>query len=161
MSLAQQFFTPVAGVVALIFAFVKTKWVNKHDVGTDKMREISGHIREGAMAFLNREYRILAVFALVVAALLGVANNGSADSHWLVAVAFLIGAVCLLAGYFGMNRNLRERSYDKCSSYRTSEALGVAFSGGTVMGMSVVGLGVCGVAGLTLLCRSECRRNQR
>ena len=155
MSLAQQlfFFTPVAGVIALIFAFVKTKWVNKHDVGTDKMREISGHIREGAMAFLNREYRILAVFAVVVAALLGVANNGSADSHWLVAVAFLIGAICsAMAGYFGM-RIATSANVRTTNAARTglSEALGVAFSGGTVMGMSVVGLGVCGVAGLTLL----------
>ena len=147
------FFTPITGVVALIFALVKSNWVNKHDVGTDKMREIAGHIRDGAMAFLNREYRILAVFALVVAVLLGVANNGSESSHWLVAVAFLLGAICsALAGYFGM-RIATSANVRTTNAARTglSEALSVAFSGGTVMGMSVVGLGVCGVAGLTLL----------
>lgn len=155
MSLAQQlfFFTPIAGVVALAFAFAKSNWVNKHDVGTDKMREISGHIREGAMAFLNREYRILAVFAIVVAGLLAFANASSKDSHWLVAGAFLIGAIfSALAGYFGMriatSANVRTTN---AAREGLQKALSVAFSGGTVMGMSVVGLGVCGVAGLTIL----------
>ena len=157
MSLAQQlfFFTPAAGVIALAFALLKSNWVNKQDVGTDKMREISGHIREGAMAFLNREYRILAVFALCVAALLAFAYNGSESSHWLVAVSFLLGAIAsAAAGYFGMriatSANVRTTN---AARKGLEEALKVAFSGGTVMGMSVVGLGVCGVAGLTIAFR--------
>ena len=74
--LAQSLFfaTPVAGLLALAYALTKTQWVNKHEVGTDRMREISTYIREGAMAFLAREYKILAMFAVVVAVLLAVAN---------------------------------------------------------------------------------------
>ena len=156
-SLTQQlfFFTPLAGVVALVFALMKSKWVIKQDVGTDKMREIAGHIREGAMAFLSREYRILAVFAVVVAGLLAFANWTSEASHWLVAVAFLIGAgSSALAGYFGMriatSANVRTTN---AAREGLPQALKVAFSGGTVMGMCVVGLGVCGVAGVTIFLR--------
>ncbi|MEC9464781.1 MAG: sodium-translocating pyrophosphatase [Myxococcota bacterium] len=146
------FATPVAGVLALAYALTKTQWVNKHEVGTDRMREISTYIREGAMAFLNREYKILAVFAAVVAVLLAVGNATNVDSHWLVAVAFLGGAFASgLAGYFGMRiataANVRTTN---AARQGLPQALSVAFSGGTVMGMSVVGLGVIGVAGLTI-----------
>jgi len=155
VSLAEQLFnfTPVAAVAALVFAFTKSAWVGKQEVGTDKMGTIAGHIRDGAMAFLNREYRVLAIFAVVVAAFLGYLGSTTSESHWLVAVAFLIGAVCSgLAGYFGMriatSANVRTTN---AARKGLSEALSVAFSGGTVMGMSVVGLGVLGVSGLALL----------
>ena len=146
-------YTPVAAVAALVFAFTKSAWINKQEVGTDKMGTIAGHIRDGAMAFLNREYRILAIFAVVVAIFLGYSGATSAESHWLVAIAFLIGAVCSgLAGYFGMRiataANVRTTN---AARKGLSEALAVAFSGGTVMGMSVVGLGVLGVSGLSIL----------
>jgi K(+)-stimulated pyrophosphate-energized sodium pump len=144
--------TPVAGVLALVFAFFKTRWVDKHDAGTDKMKEIAGYIQDGAMAFLSREYRVLAIFAVVVAALLAFANMGSTTSSPYVAVSFIVGAICSgLAGYFGM-RVATSANVRTTHAARTglNEALNVAFSGGTVMGMSVVGLGVLGLSGLIL-----------
>ncbi|MEE2959406.1 MAG: sodium-translocating pyrophosphatase [Myxococcota bacterium] len=146
-------FTPAIGALALLFAYTKSSWVNKQEVGTDRMREISGHIREGAMAFLNREYRVLAVFALFVAVLLAAANWNSEASHPLVALAFLMGALFSgAAGYFGM-RIATAANVRTTNAARTGlrEALSIAFSGGSVMGMSVVGLGIVGVGGLTLI----------
>ena len=87
-------FTPVAAVAALVFAFTKSAWISKQEVGTDKMSTIAGHIRDGAMAFLSREYKILAVFALVVVSFPRLLGSTSAQSHWLVAVAFILGAIC-------------------------------------------------------------------
>ncbi len=142
-----------AGALALIFAFIKTTLVNKNDMGTDRMKEIAGYIREGAMAFLGREYKVLAGFALVVAALLAIANWSSETSSPLVGVSFLAGAFCSgLAGYFGM-RVATAANVRTTHAARTglNEALKVAFSGGTVMGMSVVGLGIIGLSGLILI----------
>ncbi|MBS1262358.1 MAG: putative K(+)-stimulated pyrophosphate-energized sodium pump [Calditrichaeota bacterium] len=144
---------PVLGVIALIFAAIKSGWVKKQDPGTEYMREIGAHIREGAMAFLGREYRALVVFVIVVAILLAVANLGRPDSHALIAVSFIVGALCsALAGYFGMRvatlANVRTASAARTGLNR---ALAVAFSGGTVMGMNVVGLGVLGIGVLFLI----------
>jgi K(+)-stimulated pyrophosphate-energized sodium pump len=154
VSLTQQLLwaTPGAAILALVYAFWKSTWISKQEVGTDRMREIAGFIREGSMAFLSREYRILAVFAGLVALLLLGANWNSQDSHPLVAAAFLLGAFCSgLAGYFGMrvatSANVRTTNGARKG---LMEALNVAFSGGTVMGMSVVGLGVLGLSGLIL-----------
>jgi len=144
---------PGAGVLALIFAFIKSKAINKADAGTDRMKEIAGFIRDGAMAFLAREYKVLGIFAVVVAALLAVANWGSVTSSPLVAVSFLTGALCsALAGFFGM-RIATAANVRTTHAARTSlnEALGIAFSGGTVMGMSVVGLAVIGLTGLFMI----------
>jgi len=80
----------VAGVVALVFAIIKTRWINRQEVGTEVMAEISGHIREGAMAFLRREYRVLGVFVLAVGVLLALGNAGPLS---LVAVSFVVGAI--------------------------------------------------------------------
>ena len=136
------------GVLALLFALIKTRWVYKQDVGTDVMAEISDHIREGAMAFLRREYRVLAIFVLVVAVLLAFANWSSSDSSPIIAVSFILGAVSsALAGFFGMRvataANVRTTNAARSN---LNKALQVAFSGGTVMGMSVVGLGVVGLS---------------
>ncbi len=154
MSIANQLFlaTPAAAVLALAFAFFKARWVAKHDAGTDKMQEIAGYIREGALAFLAREYKVLAIFAVIVASALAAANWNSEASHPLVAVAFLAGAICsALAGYFGMlvatSANVRTTN---AARKGLNEALNVAFSGGTVMGMSVVGLGIIGLSGITI-----------
>jgi len=144
---------PVFGIAALLFAFIKSKGISKQDVPSERMKEISGYIREGAMAFLASEYRILAGFVLIVAIILGVAYNGSADSHWLVAISFIIGAICsALAGFFGM-RVATSANVRTAGSAQTglASALKVAFSGGSVMGMSVVGLGVLGLSGLFIL----------
>jgi K(+)-stimulated pyrophosphate-energized sodium pump len=137
---------PLAGVLALVFAFLRSSWIVRQDTGTDEMRVIAGHIREGAMAFLAREYRVLAVFVLVVAVLLGWANAGRAESSWLIGVSVAVGAICSgLAGYFGMrvatNANVRTAAAARTS---INSALRIAFAGGAVMGFSVVGLGVIG-----------------
>src|SRR5690625_371840 len=93
---------PLSGVVALLYTFFKSSWVSKQDVGTEKMATISSHISKGAMAFLNAESRVLAVFVVVVAILLGVSADPQLAS-WVVAVSFALGAVCAgLAGFIGM-----------------------------------------------------------
>ncbi len=142
-----------AGVVALLFAMMKSAWVNKQDAGTDKMKEIGAAVREGAMAFLSREYKVLAVFVVAVAILLVIINE--ANVRW-VAASFIVGALCSgIAGFFGMRvataANMRTTQGARSG---LAKALGVAFSGGTVMGMSVVGLGVVGLTGLFLAYRA-------
>ena len=137
----------------MLFALIKSAWINKQDIGTDKMKEIGGHIRDGAMAFLSREYRVLAIFVVAVAAALGIANNGLAGSHWMVAVSFIVGAICSgLAGFFGMRvataANVRTTN---AARQGLNPALLVAFSGGAVMGMSVVGLAVVGLGVLYII----------
>jgi len=139
---------PAAGVLALVFALFKAQWVKKQDAGDEKMQTIAGHIHEGAMAFLNREYRVLAVFVVVVAALLGFGNANVASSHALIGFSFVLGAVASgAAGFFGMKiatlANVRTTSAARTS---LNKALAVAFSGGAVMGMVVVGLGVLGLS---------------
>lgn len=143
---------PVTGILALLFALTKSLWINRQEVGTDRMGEIGQFIREGAMAFLGREYRTLAIFVLVVAGLLFYANSGRADSSPLIALSFVLGALASgLAGFFGMrvatNANVRTTNAARNS---LNKALRVAFNGGTVMGMSVVGLGVIGLGGLLI-----------
>jgi len=143
---------PAAGVVALIFAFMKSNWVNAQDPGDKRMVEIGALIREGAMAFLAREYKVLSVFVVVVAAILAAANTGEGRSP-LIAVSFVLGAVASgLAGYFGMRvataANMRTTAAARIG---LAPALAVAFSGGSVMGMSVVGLALLGLSGLYLL----------
>jgi K(+)-stimulated pyrophosphate-energized sodium pump len=144
---------PTFGVAALLFAWYKSGWISRQDYGTDRMTEISGYIRQGAMAFLAREYRILVIFVVLVAIMLGLANANQANSHALVAFSFIVGAFCSgLAGYVGMRvatlANVRTASAARGG---LAKALGVAFSGGSVMGMSVVGLGILGLSLLMLL----------
>ena len=145
---------PVSGVLALIFAYIKTLKVNSQDAGTKEMKEIAGLIREGAMAFLAREYKVLGIFVLFVAALLAFANSGGKEGQSpLIAGAFLAGAFASgLAGFFGMRvataANVRTTAAARSS---LEKALDVAFSGGTVMGMSVVGLAIVGLGGLFIV----------
>jgi K(+)-stimulated pyrophosphate-energized sodium pump len=153
------FVIPVFGIIALLFAFVKANWVNKQDMGTDRMKEICGYIREGAMAFLYREYRVLFIFAICVTILLAVANIKSTPDSYrspLIALSFIVGAFCsALSGYFGM-RVATAANARTTNAARTNlnGALKVAFSGGTVMGMCVVGLGVIGLGTLLVLYRN-------
>ena len=138
----------VSGVLALVFALVKASWVNRQDPGNEKMVEIGKAVREGAMAFLTREYKILAIFVVAVAILLFFANQSRGTG--LVALSFVVGALCSgLAGFFGMRvataANTRTTQAARSS---LAAALQVAFSGGTVMGMAVVGLGVLGLGSL-------------
>ncbi|MBN2804889.1 MAG: sodium-translocating pyrophosphatase [Deltaproteobacteria bacterium] len=147
------YITPIAGVLALIFAFVKTTLINKADPGTPRMVEIGGHIRDGAMAFLAREYKVLSLFVIVVALLLGISNGIMKDASWLVGVSFVVGAVCSgLAGFFGM-RVATAANIRTTAAARTglNNALAIAFSGGAVMGMSVVGLATLGLGALFII----------
>ncbi|MFC2170769.1 sodium/proton-translocating pyrophosphatase [Calditrichota bacterium] len=94
---------PAFGVIGLAFALWKSRWVKKQDPGNEYMVEIGGHVRDGAMAFLGREYRVLAIFVIIVAILLALSNWGSSTSSAWIAFSFVVGAVCSgLAGYFGM-----------------------------------------------------------
>ena len=142
-----------SGVLALVFAFWKTSWIKGRDGGTDRMQEIAKHIADGAMAFLSREYRVLAVFVVVVAAALAWMNMSVGEDRWMVCISFVAGALASgLAGYLGMKvatlSNVRTTAAARTG---LPGALAVAFSGGAVMGMSVVGLGVLGIAGLMLV----------
>jgi len=144
---------PLFGVVSLLYVAWKSAWVNKQEVGTEKMAKIAGHIQKGAMAFLSAEYKVLAIFVVAVAALLAFKGMNEANSSPLVALSFIVGAVCSgLAGYLGMvvatKANVRTTNAARTS---LGKALEVAFGGGSVMGMGVVGLGVLGLSGLFLL----------
>lgn len=145
---------PVAGALALLFALYKATWVNRQEAGTPEMVDIASRIREGAMAFLGREYRVLAVFVVIVAVLLVGANLGDNPGRSpLIALSFVIGACASgLAGLFGMRvataANVRTTAAARSG---LSAALAVAFSGGSVMGMCVVGLALIGLGGLYLL----------
>jgi K(+)-stimulated pyrophosphate-energized sodium pump len=141
-----------AGVVALIFAFIKSNWINKQDQGTDKMEQIGKSIADGAMAFLRAEYRVLSFFVFIVALLLGFANAGRQDSSAFISLSFISGAVASgLAGFLGM-RVATKANNRTTNAARTSleSALNVAFTGGSVMGLSVVGLGLIGLGSLFL-----------
>ena len=143
----------VAGLLALIFSFWKTSWIEKQDQGTKKMVVIGSSIADGAMAFLRAEYRVLSVFVVAVAIILGVANNNNPESSVFIAFSFLIGAVASgLAGFLGMRVATKSNNRTTNAARDNLEkALNVAFSGGSVMGLSVVGLGVLGLGGLFLL----------
>ncbi len=138
------------GVLALIYAAWKTNWINKQDQGTERMVLIGKSIAEGAMAFLKAEYRILGIFVVVVALLLGIANAGRTDSSALISLSFIAGAFASgLAGFLGM-RVATKANNRTTHAARSSlaAALNVAFTGGSVMGLSVVGLGLIGLGSL-------------
>ena len=141
------------GIIGLIYTLVKFNWVSKQDAGDDRMKEISTYIADGAMAFLKAEWKILAYFVAIVAILLGFMASKNAESHWSIAIAFIIGAVfSATAGFIGMKvatkANVRTAQAAKTS---LSKALNVSFTGGAVMGLGVSGLAVLGLGGLFLL----------
>lgn len=143
---------PAFGVLALLYTLWKSAWVKNQDAGTDKMKKIAGHIAEGAMAFLKAEYRVLAIFVVIVSVLLAVTADSDASSP-LVGVSFMLGAFCsALAGYIGM-QVATKANVRTANAARTSlgKALEVAFAGGSVMGMGVVGLGVLGLGTLFIV----------
>jgi K(+)-stimulated pyrophosphate-energized sodium pump len=141
---------PAFGVLALAFTWWKTKQINAHSEGTPRMAKIAASIQEGAMAFLKAEYKILFVFVIAVAVLLGWSGSNNPNSHAFVAISFVVGAFCsALAGYLGMvvatKANVRTTNAARES---LGKALEVAFAGGSVMGLGVVGLGILGLGGL-------------
>jgi len=144
---------PIFGVIALIYTFIQSNWVSKQDAGNDKMKIISGHIADGAMAFLKAEYKILTYFVVIVAILLAVMGMSNANSHWSIGVAFVVGAIfSASAGFIGMKiatkANVRTAEAARTS---LSKALKVSFTGGSVMGMGVAGLAVLGLGALFLI----------
>ncbi len=143
---------PIFGLVALLYTFWKSSWVSKQEVGTDRMGTIATNIADGAMAFLKAEYKVLAIFVVAVAILMGLGGM-SEGSHPLVAASFVLGAICSgLAGFIGM-RVATKANVRTTNAARTSlgKALEVAFAGGSVMGLGVVGLGVLGLGVLFLV----------
>lgn len=143
---------PVAGVIALLYTMWKSAWVARQDPGTEKMQIIAKNIATGAMAFLKAEYRVLAIFVVAVAILLGLSGNVATSSP-LIAASFVIGAFCSgLAGFIGM-RVATKANVRTTHAARTGlgEGLNIAFAGGSVMGLGVVGLGVLGLGVLLLV----------
>ncbi len=142
---------PFFGVLALIFTVWKSAWVTKQEAGTDRMIKIAKHIADGAMAFLKAEYKVLSVFVVAVAILLAVSGSMEGSSP-LIALSFVLGALCsAAAGFIGM-RVATKANVRTTHAARTSlgKALEVAFAGGAVMGLGVVGLGVLGLGLLFL-----------
>ncbi|MES2004881.1 MAG: sodium-translocating pyrophosphatase [Bacteroidota bacterium] len=144
---------PAMGVLGLLYTLVKFNWVSKQDAGNDRMKEISTYIAEGAMAFLKAEYKILGYFVVIVAILLGIMGYSDANSHWSIALAFVLGAFfSALAGFIGMKvatkANVRTAQAARTS---LSKALQVSFTGGSVMGMGVAGLAVLGLGSLFII----------
>jgi K(+)-stimulated pyrophosphate-energized sodium pump len=146
-------FLPVFGVLALLYVFVKNAWISKQEVGDAKMARIAKNIADGAMSFLKAEYKILSIFVVAVAVLLFFKGNSEEGSNGMVAVSFIVGAICsALAGFIGM-RVATKANVRTTNAARTSlgKALEVAFAGGAVMGLGVVGLGVLGLSGLFMI----------
>ena len=150
------YITPAVAVLALIYAYMRAAWVKRQDPGNDRMKMIGQWIADGAMAFLAREYRVLAIFVVAVAVVLGVSNHmvgAEQNTNGLIALSFVLGAFCSgLAGFFGMKTatgaNIRTAS---AARKGLNQALQVAFAGGSVMGLCVVGLALTGLGGLFIV----------
>jgi K(+)-stimulated pyrophosphate-energized sodium pump len=153
------YLAPIFGIVGLIVMAWKSAWIGRQDAGEANMKELAGHIADGAMAFLKAEWRVLSIFVVITAALLAYSGtvhevNGRAiHSHWLIAAAFVFGAVfSATAGFIGMKvatkANVRTTQAARSSLKR---ALEVSFTGGSVMGIGVASLAVLGLGGLFIV----------
>src|SRR3954447_12032686 len=147
------YLAPLVGVAALLYTFWRSGRVSRQEAGNETMREIAGHIADGARAFLFAEYRVLAIFAVLAGLGLAWLGATSRDSSPLIVVSFLIGALfSVTAGFIGMNiatkANVRTAHAARTSLAR---ALDVSFAGGSVMGMGVAGLAVLGLGGLFIV----------
>src|SRR5438477_10301351 len=143
---------PCIMVAALLYAMVISARIGKMDAGTDRMKKIAGYIADGAMSFLKAEYKILAIFVVIVGALLALSADPVRSSP-LITVAFITGAfLSAFAGFMGMKvatkANVRTTAAARTS---LSKALDVSFSGGSVMGISVAALGILGLSLLFML----------
>ena len=140
---------PAAGVAALLFALVLASGIRKQAPGTERMREIAGAIKEGAPAFLRAEYKILVFFVVILFVVIGIGIG-----NWITAVCFLVGAAfSTMAGYFGMQvaTDANVRTANGAREGGIGKALGIAYKGGAVMGMCVVGLGLLGASVIYLV----------
>ncbi|MEJ6694914.1 MAG: sodium-translocating pyrophosphatase [Chitinophagales bacterium] len=143
----------VAAILGLAYMMIKQSWVIKQDAGDGKMKEISDHIYEGALAFLNAEYRLLAIFVVVVSVLLAIVSFVVPTTHILIVVAFIFGAIfSAYAGNIGM-KIATKTNVRTTQAARTSlpDALKISFGGGTVMGLGVAGLAVLGLTGFFII----------
>ncbi len=150
------YLVPAMAIIGLAYTFVKFNWVSKQDAGNERMKEISDYIATGAMAFLKAEWKILGYFVGIVALLLGVMALANPNSHWSIAIAFIIGAVfSATAGYIGM-RIATKSNVRTAQAARTSlsKALNVSFTGGAVMGLGVAGLAVLGLGALFIILKA-------
>ncbi|NLY09747.1 MAG: sodium-translocating pyrophosphatase [Tissierellia bacterium] len=141
------FIAPIVGVIALIFAAIKASSINKVDPGNERMKEISKYIEDGAMAFMSREYKSIAIFVVVLAIVLFFMNK-------LLSLTFILGAIfSMIAGYVGMRAATKAnvRTANMAKEKGMAGALQIAFSGGAVMGLTVVGLGLIGISCCYLL----------
>ena len=146
-------FLPAFGLLGLMFVYIKNIWITKQEVGNEKMATIANNIAKGAMSFLKAEYRILSIFVVCLAVLLYIKGSNEEGSHGMVAVSFVVGAICsALAGFIGMRvatkANVRTTNAARIS---LGKAMEVAFTGGSVMGLGVVGLGILGLSGLFVI----------
>ena len=144
---------PALGILGLVVMAIQSAWVSKQPTGDDNMVELAGYIAEGAMAFLKAEWKVLAIFAVIAAALLAFSGTMVETSSPVIAISFLIGAVLsATAGFIGMNvatkANVRTTQAARTD---LKGALKVAFTGGTVMGLGVAGLAVLGIGSLFIL----------
>ncbi|MBK7763179.1 MAG: sodium-translocating pyrophosphatase [Bacteroidetes bacterium] len=147
------YLVPIFGIVALLYTFIQSAWVSKQSAGNARMQEIAGYIADGAMAFLKAEYKVMGYFVVIASLLLGIMGYSDKNSHWTIAVAFVVGAFfSALAGYLGM-RIATKSNVRTAEAARTSlsKALKVAFTGGSVMGMGVAGLAVLGLGSLFII----------
>ncbi|MFN8429314.1 MAG: sodium-translocating pyrophosphatase [Spirosomataceae bacterium] len=152
MSQSLIYLIPFFGVLGLLFVLLKSFWIIKQDSGTDAMNKIGMAIETGALAFLKAQYRVLLIFVILVGALLAWSAYGQENTHYLIAISFIVGALCsAISGYIGMRiatkANVRTTNAARLS---LGKALQVAFAGGSVMGIGVVSLGILGL-GLLLL----------
>jgi K(+)-stimulated pyrophosphate-energized sodium pump len=147
------YFVPAIAVLGLIIMAIQGSWVRKQPKGNARMTEIAGYIHEGALAFLNAEYRLLAIFVVIAGALLGYVSTVVPETHWFIVVAFVIGAIfSAVAGNIGMRiatqANVRTAEAAKTS---LAQALKVSFRGGMVMGLGVAGLAVFGLSAIFII----------
>ena len=147
-------YMPIAmAVIGLFYTAIKRNWVMKQEAGDGKMKEISDHIYEGALAFLNAEYKLLSIFVIIVSVLLFIVSTIVPSTHWMIVIAFIFGAVfSAFAGNIGMKiatkTNVRTTQAAKTS---LPNALNISFGGGTVMGLGVAGLAVLGLTAFFII----------
>jgi len=144
---------PVLGLIGIVVMIAKSAWISRQDAGEENMRSLSGHIAEGAMAFLKAEWKVLSYFVILASILLAWSGTLVENSSWVIAISFIIGAVTsAFAGYIGMNiatkANVRTTQAARSS---LAQALKVSFTGGTVMGLGVAGLAVLGLGTLFII----------
>ena len=144
------YYLPAFGLVGLLYMAYLFNWVTAQDAGDSRMKQIAGYIRDGAMAFLKAEYRVLAIYVVIAGICLGLLSFQVHTTHWIIVIAFILGALfSVIAGYIGMRiatlANVRTTQAAKTSIVK---ALHVSFRGGTVMGLGVAGLAILGMGGL-------------